>query len=128
MAKYNRNKKRRQAKKIFKQYEETVEHNTRLKNLSGIDVLKDVYKGNIEKMHLDKKTIDKHSRINRQVSARVMNNAYSELNECYLFGYKIHEFGKYRKGYNPELDNKIDDYSTSKGYKTIFSCAEIKRY
>ena len=42
MAKNNRNKKRRQAKQRFKQYEETVEHNTRLKNLSGIDGLKDV--------------------------------------------------------------------------------------
>ena len=42
-----------------------------------------------------------------------MKCSYKELENCEKLGIKIHEFEKYKKGYDDTFDNKIDTFRTT---------------
>lgn len=84
--------------------------------VSGKNLLKDNFNNNIKSMYdwYNSKDINiEHSRINRQVSNRLINPSYEELENCKKLGIKVHEFEKYKKGYDETLDNKIDTFRTT---------------
>lgn len=84
--------------------------------VSGKDLLKDNFNNDIKSMYdwyNSKDTNIEHSRINRQVSNRLINPSYEELENCKKLGIKIHEFEKYKKGYDETLDAKIDTFRTT---------------
>lgn len=78
----------------------------------GLDLLNDNFKGNTKAFNtwIKDNKIDCNSRIERIVSNRLINSTYETLQEHKRQGNKIHIFGTYKKGYQAELDTKIDNY------------------
>jgi len=108
-----RNKKQRQNKKLKHR---AYKLNDFIIALKGNDLLKDNFNNDTKQFNnwYNSKNINiEHSRINRQVSNRLKNHAYKELENCKRLGNKFHEIGKYKKGYDDTLDNKIDTFRTS---------------
>ena len=134
-----RNKKQRRNKKLKHR---AYKLNDYFLALTGEDLLKDNFNNDTKKFNNwfnSKDTNIEHSRINRQVSNRLKNHAYKELENCEKLGIKIHEFEKYKKGYDETLDAKIDTFrSTIKTvhleqynnprYKTCSSVNSFNKY
>jgi len=105
-----RNKKQRQNKKLK---HKAYKLNDYIIALTGEDLLKDNFNNDTKKFNNwfnSKDTNIEHSKINRQVSNRLKNHAYKELENCEKLGFNFHEIGKYKKGYDVTLDNKIDTF------------------
>ena len=108
-----RNKKQRQNKKLKHR---AYKLNDFIIALTGNDLLKDNFNNDTKQFNNwfnSKDTNIEHSRINRQVSNRLKNPSYKELEKCKKLGFKFHELERWvNNGYDVTKDKKIDDYST----------------
>ena len=108
-----RNKRQRSNKAIK---HKVLKLNDYISFVSGKDLLKDNFNNDVKSMYdwyNSKDTNIEHSRINRQVSNRLKNHAYKELENCKKLGFKFHELERWiNVGYDVTKDKKIDDYST----------------
>lgn len=134
-----RNKKRRYNKK---QRHKALKLNDYIFALTNRNLLKDNFNNDTKQFNNwfnSKDTNVEHSKINRQVSNRLKNHAYKELENCKRLGNKFHEIGKYKKGYDETLDNKIDTFRTTiknvhlaqynnSKYKTCSSVNSFNKY
>ena len=134
-----RNKNQRRNKAIK---HKVLKLNDYISFVSGKDLLKDNFNNDIKGMYdwYNSKDINiEHSKINRQISSRLINPSYKELENCKKLGVKAHEFGKYKKGYDETLDNKIDTFRTTiknvhlaqhnnSKYKTCSSVNSFNKY
>jgi len=113
MSNSKRNKKRRYNKK---QRHKAYKLNDFIYALTNRNLLKDNFNNDTKKFnnwYNSKNTNIEHSRINRQVSNRLINPSYEELENCEKLGFNFHELERWiNNGYDVTKDKKINDYST----------------